>query len=181
MPSVATASTGAAASGGAGPLTVAAIAARWGELGQHLLRAGAPLLAAAIAESTAAALAGDQLTIDTPPHRVAVLSDAEQVRVVGNGCLAVFGTRLRVVVRNRGGKGPDSTGVTDERQKRYLAAQQHPAVRELMQRFEADLVGRELVDLETWLARITAERESTPRRRFAGDIRTSGLNTDTDG
>jgi hypothetical protein len=157
------------------------ITARWSELGQHLLRAGAPLLAAAAAESTATALTGDLLSLETPPGRVAVLTDPEQLRVVGNACLAVFGTRLKIAARSRGGKGPDSTGVVDERQKRYLAAQQHPAVRDLMQRFEADLVGRELVDLETWLARITAERESAPRRRFAGDIRTSGLDTPADG
>jgi hypothetical protein len=65
----------------------------------------------------------------------------------------------------------DQPAITDERQRRYHAAQEHPLVKEIVQRFGADLVGRELVDVETWLARLATERDQVPRRRFQGDLR----------
>ena len=170
----ASASPGAAAPAG----TLADIAGRWGELGQHLLRAGAPLLAAALGEATPVAATSEQLTVEAPAGRMAVLTDPEQQRVVGNACLALFGARLRLVVRPRAGKLGAQPAVTDERQRRYQAAQEHPVVRELMQRFEADLVGRELVDLQTWLGRLAAEREAGPRKRFQGDLPDLGNRAD---
>ena len=85
---------------------------------------------------------------------------------------AVFGVRFRLVVKLKAGAGGASdTGVTDARQRRYLAAQEHPVVKELMQRFEADLVGRELVDFATWIQRLAADQDGERKRRFAGDLR----------
>ena len=148
--------------------------ARWGALGQVLLQMGAPLLAAALSDSLPLAVGGDQLTIEAPAGRVPLLTDPEQQRVVGNACLAAFGSRYRLVVKTRLVKGGPQPAITDERQRRYLAAQEHPIVRELMRRFEADLVGRELVDLQTWLQRLASEREAAPRRRFHGDLGSLG-------
>ena len=147
------------------------ITARWGELGQHLLRLGAPLLAAAITEAKPVGISGDQLTITAPANRVPLLLDPEQARVIAGACMALFSQRLRLMVKGTAQSGnPLQTGVTDERSRRYQAAQEHPVVRDLMQRFEADLVGRELIVLETWLARLIAERDQAPRRRFQGDL-----------
>jgi hypothetical protein len=141
-------------------------------LGQQLLKAGAPLLAAAIGDATPTALSGDQLSLAVPPARIAVLSDPAQQRVVAAAGIAVFGVRFRLLVTLKAGAGEaTTTGVTDARQRRYLAAQEHPVVKELMQRFEADLVGRELVDFATWLERLTADREGERKRRFAGELR----------
>ena len=149
----------------------AIVNARWGELGQHLLRLGAPLLAAAITEAKPVGVSGDQLTITAPANRVALLLDPEQGRVIAGACMALFSQRLRLVVTGTAQHANSlQTGVTDERSRRYQAAQEHPVVRDLMQRFEADLVGRELIDLKTWLARLAAEREQAPRRRFQGDL-----------
>ncbi len=148
------------------------IVADWASLGQQLLKAGAPLLAAAIGDATPTALSGDQLTLAAPPARIALLSDPEQQRVIAAAGTAVFGLRFRLVVKLKAGAGGSSdTGVTDARQRRYLAAQEHPVVKELMQRFEADLVGRELVDFATWIQRLTAEQEGGSKRRFIGDLR----------
>lgn len=171
-----------AASAPAAPAgTLSDITGRWGELGQHLLRAGAPLLAAALGEATPVAATSDQLTVEAPAARMTVLTDPEQQRVVGNACLALFGARLRLVVRPRAGKLGAQPAVTDERQRRYQAAQEHPVVRELMQRFEADLVGRELIDLQTWLGRLAAERDAGPRKRFQGDLPDLGSRDPADG
>lgn len=134
------------------------------------MQAGAPLVAASLGDGHATALVADLLTVECPPARLDVLTDPAQQRLIGNTCLAVFGTRLRLVVRAKADKDGGVLAVTDERQRRYQAAQEHPAVRELMQRFEAELVGRELIDVQTWLARVAAEREATPRRRYAGDL-----------
>ena len=132
----------------------------------------------ALGEATPVAATSEQLTVEAPAGRTAVLTDPEQQRVVGNACLALFGARLRLVVRPRAGKLGPQPAVTDERQRRYQAAQEHPVVRELMQRFEADLVGRELVDLQTWLGRLAAEREAGPRKRFQGDLPDVGNRAD---
>lgn len=140
-----------------------------------MLQAGVPLVAAALGDGQAIALVADQLTVECPPARLTVLTDPEQQRMVASACQVLFGTRLRLVVRAKAGKDGGQPAVTDERQRRYQAAQEHPAVRELMQRFEADLVGRELIDLETWLGRLAAEREAPPRRRYSGDLQQSGL------
>lgn len=134
------------------------------------MQGGLPLAAAALGESTPVAVGSDTLTISAPAARMTVLSDPEQQRLVANACLAVFGQRLRLVVR-AGAAAPGQPAVLDERQQRYLAAQAHPVVKELLQRFGADLVGRELVDVQTWLARLAAERDQTPRQRFQGDVR----------
>ncbi len=155
-------------------------------MGQQLLRAGAPLLAAALSEGTAVALVGEALTVEVPPARIALLADPEQQRVLGSALLAVLGIRLRLVPRVRsvrggggggGGGGDSDEPVTDERQRRYKAAQEHPLVRDLMQRFEADLVGRELIDLETWLTRLAEERAKGSRRRYRGDLHLDGVST----
>lgn len=106
-----------------------------------------------------------------------MLTDPAQQRLIASACLVLFGARLRLVVRAKAGKDGGQSAVTDERQRRYQAAQEHPAVRELMQRFEADLVGRELIDAQTWLARVAAEREATPRRRYAGDLTTGAADS----
>ena len=151
-------------------LTLADLHARWGELGRSLLHAGAPLVAAALGDGKATALVADVLTIECPAARLDILIDPAQQRLISSTCLALFGSRLRLVVRTRTGKDGMQPAVTDERQRRYQAAQEHPAVRELMQRFEADLVGRELIDVQTWLARIAAEREAAPRSRYRGDL-----------
>ncbi len=142
-----------------------------------MLQSGLPLVAAALSDSTPTALVADALTLLTPPGRVAVLTDPEQQRLIVSGCIAVFGQRLRLVIR-AGASSAGNNGqpaVTDERQRRYQAAQEHPVVKELMQRFSAELVERELVDLETWLARVAAERDQAPRRRLQGDVRSGYL------
>ena len=150
---------------------LATVTARWGELGQHLLRLGAPLLAVAIAEAKPVGLSGDQLIIAVPANRVPLLLDPEQTRVIAGACIALFSQRLRLVIRGTAEvSDPLRTVVTDERSRRYQAAQEHPVVRELIQRFEAELVGRELIDVKTWLARLAAEREQAPRRRVQGDL-----------
>ena len=158
----------------AGDLTLAALQPRWSELVRQLLQGGLPLVSAALGDSTPVTLSADVLTITTPAARLAILSDPEQQRLVANACLAVFGRRLRLVVRAGGANVGGQPAVTDERQRRYQAAQEHPVVKEILQRFGADLVGRELVDVQTWLARLAAEREQVPRHRFAGDIRQGG-------
>ena len=153
--------------------SLATLQPRWGELVRQLLQGGLPLVAAAIGDSTPVALSGDALTITSPAARLGILTEPEQQRMVANACLAVFGRRLRLVVRAGGpasGKLAGQPAVTDERQRRYQAAQEHPVVKEILQRFGADLIGRELVDVQTWLARLAAEREQTPRRRFQGDL-----------
>lgn len=142
---------------------------------RQLLQGGLPLVAAAIADSTPVTLIADALTITAPVTRQGVLTDPEQQRMVGNACLAVFGRRLRLVVRADAATVGGQPAVTDERQRRYQAAQEHPVVKEILQRFGADLVGRELVDVQTWLARLAAEREQAPRRRFQGDVRHGDL------
>ena len=159
-----------APAGAVGELSLATLQSRWGELVRQLLQGGLPLVAAAIGDSTPVTLSTDSLTITAPPARLSVLTDPEQQRMVANACLAVFGRRLRLVVRAGGATVGGQPAVTDERQRRYQAAQEHPVVKEILQRFGADLIGRELVDVQTWLARLAAEREQTPRRRFQGDL-----------
>ncbi len=138
---------------------------------RQLLQGGLPLVSAAVGDSTPLSLSGDVVTISAPAARHAVLNDPEQQRMIANAGLAVFGRRLRLVVRAGDARVGDQPALTDERQRRYHAAQEHPLVKEIVQRFGADLVGRELVDVETWLARLAAERDQTPRRRFQGDLR----------
>lgn len=183
-----TAARPATSTGVAGELTLATLQPRWGELVRQLLQGGLPLVSAAIGDSTPVGLSADALTITAPAARQGVLTDPEQQRMVTNACSAVFGRRLRLVVRTSGatlggGAGGGVGGqpaVTDERQRRYQAAQEHPVVKEILQRFGADLVGRELVDVETWLARLATERDQTPRRRFQGDLRHGELDGATE-
>ena len=134
-----------------------------------------PLAATAIGESTVAAVGGDTLTIDCPAARVLLLNDPEQQRLVASACQALFGVRLRLVVRTAAGSRGAQGAVTDERQRRYQAAEEHPVVRDLKKLFDAELVGRELVDLGTWLARLAAERDAPPRRRYSGDLAAGDL------
>ncbi len=166
-----TSATFASATAAAAELSLATLQPRWSELVRQLLQGGLPLVAAAIGDSTPVAVQAEALTISAPLTRHGVLTDPEQQRMVANACLAVFGRRLRLVVRAGGAMVGDQPAITDERQRRYHAAQEHPLVKEIVQRFGADLVGRELVDVETWLARLATERDQVPRRRFQGDLR----------
>ena len=60
---------------------------------------------------------------------------------------AVAGRRLRVCGR------PRRAQAVDERSDRYRTAQDHPLVQQLLKRFEADIVAREIIDREDWLRR----------------------------
>nr|MBA2480571.1 hypothetical protein [Planctomycetota bacterium] len=50
----------------------------------------------------------------------------------------------------------------DDRNSRYQAAQAHPLVKDLVRRFEADIVSREVVTREEWIKRF--DEPEVPRR-----------------
>lgn len=50
------------------------------------------------------------------------------------------------------------SGVEDDRSRRYRLAEHHPVVQDLLKRFDADITGRELIDVQEWLARFRSEQ-----------------------
>ena len=61
----------------------------------------------------------------------------------------IAGCPLHIAPRARSGQGP---GIADDRARRYRAAQDHPLMKALLQQFEADIVARELIEHDAWLA-----------------------------
>jgi hypothetical protein len=123
---------------------------------RQLLGGGLPLLAATWGEARVLSVRDDLVSIQVPQRRLALLADEEQATLLGTAVGSVLGRRVRI--RATAGSETGTTG--DERTRRYQAAERHPLVQDLMKRFQAELVGRELVDFETWLRQAL----SPPRR-----------------
>jgi hypothetical protein len=89
------------------------------------------------------ALEGERLTLESDRPMPADL-DARLIP-----CLAAIGVgALRATV-----VAPTASG-GDERAKRWQAAQAHPFVRELIKRFEGDIISREAATREEWVRRL---------------------------
>lgn len=108
------------------------------------------------------ALHGDLLTIAAPARRQALLLDPEQQRLLAGAVAAVIGQRPKIVLRTAGGPA-QADPVADERKRRYTTAATHPLVQDIVKRFQAELVGQEIIDLETWLARLASPGNSRNR------------------
>jgi hypothetical protein len=68
-------------------------------------------------------------------------------------------TRLRPYLALLGARGvrvgaPPAASGGDERARRWQAAQGHPLVKEMIRRFEGDVIGREVATREEWLSRL---------------------------
>ncbi len=95
------------------------------------------------------------LTLAAAARRQSLLNDSEQQRVIRSAIQQETGLTVRLrCITDGAAAGTDAP--TDERSARYRAAQQHPLVVDLMKRFQAELIGQELVEVETWLQRLTA-------------------------
>ncbi len=141
---------------------MADLQSRWGEVQRKLLTGGLPLLAAALAESSAVAWTGDLLTLAAPARRQALLLDPEQQRLLAGAVASVVGARPKIVLRTAGGVA-QADPVADERKRRYTTAASHPLVQDIVKRFQAELVGQEIIDLETWLARLAGPGQTRGR------------------
>lgn len=124
--------------------------AKWAGLARAALADNQLVLATALTDSAPVALASGVLTVELPEGLVAKLAaDPELARRLDALVTRLAGHPLRVAPRARSGQGP---GVADDRSRRYRAAQEHPLMKALLQHFEADIVAREQLDHDAWLA-----------------------------
>jgi hypothetical protein len=121
---------------------------------RRVLRDGQPALAAALGEAAPLAVDHAAVTASAPPARLPALEAPAAQRALMAAFQAVLGLPLQLVVRP--GAPAEAGG---ERMKRWREASDHPLVKELMRRFEAEPVHRELLARDEWLARLAAERE----------------------
>jgi hypothetical protein len=127
------------------PLTLSEAQARWGEGARAALGGGKPALAAAVTGTRLVALEGDLLTIEEPVGRSPGLAD--MATDLEHHLSALFGRPLR------GRVTVARPALGDDRASRYQAAQAHPLVKDLVRRFEADVISREVVGRAEWLER----------------------------
>jgi hypothetical protein len=80
--------------------------------------------------------------------------DAEQQRLLTGAVAAISGLRPRIAIRTAGG-AVMADPIADERKRRYAVAAAHPLVQEIVKRFQAELVGQEIIELEAWLSRLS--------------------------
>ena len=142
---------------------LAAIVARWGELPGQALRAGMPLVAAALADSRPLELTANGLVLDVAAEHVrrGTLGErGEFAAPLAKLIASLAGRPLRLLLRERAG-GPtvaarlgETPADAEERALRYRAAQDDPVVKELLKRFDADIVAREPGDRQAWEDRL---------------------------
>lgn len=153
----------AAVAPAAAPEGLHALAARWSELAVQAQRAGMPLVAAALADARPMELTADGLLIEVAAEHVRRGTFAERgefAAPLAKLVAAFAGRPLRLVPRERAG-GPataarlgETPADAEERARRYRAAQEDPVVKELLRRFEADIVAREPGDRGVWEDRL---------------------------
>ena len=127
----------------------------WGAVARHLLAGGLPLLMSAWNESQALSLIDGTLVLEVPQKRLAILQDEAQQSFLASAIASIIHQRPRLVLRTQ---GSTDDAPTDDRSRRYRTAEAHPLVQDLMKRFQAELTGRELVDLETWMNGLLANQ-----------------------
>ena len=124
--------------------------AKWDSLARAALTDGQLVLATGLTDSVPVALANGVLTVELPEGLTAKLAgDPDLAKRLDELVSRIAGCPLRIAPRARSGQGP---GIADDRSRRYRAAQDHPLMKALLQHFEADIVARELIDHDTWLA-----------------------------
>ena len=131
---------------------LARLQSRWGELPRLALRDFQVALGTALTDSAPVALAESTLTIEMPgdfcrAHELDAALGEQLVALVER----LGGVRLRILLRVR------SSGAGDDRTRRYQAAAEHPLVKELLRRFEADILAREMISPEEWQGRIAGK------------------------
>jgi hypothetical protein len=119
---------------------------RWPELARAVLVQGDPTLAAALTGTRVVAMEGDLITVEAPPRPNAAQTTALETALPPH-LLTAFGTTMRVACVAARPEADDGSADL------YRAAQSHPLVKDLMRRFEADIVSREIMDREEWLRR----------------------------
>ncbi len=133
-------------------------------MARQLLTGGLPLLAAGWGECRALTLRDGVLTIEVPAKRLALFQDPDQQRLLASAIAGAGGVRVQLALRQVGALTDEPS---DDRTRRYRAAETHPLIQDLMKRFQAELVGREVVEVEAWIARL---EEQHRKKTFAGDL-----------
>ena len=124
--------------------------AKWDSLARAALDDGQLMLATALTDSTPVALANGVLTVELPADLIAKLAtNPELAKRLDELVSRIAGSSMHIAPRPRSGQGP---GIADDRARRYRAAQEHPLMKALLQHFEADIVARELIEHDAWLA-----------------------------
>ncbi len=127
---------------------LARLTSRWAELPRQALRDFQVALGTALTDSRPVGLSGGTLTVEMPADFCTAHGDDPVVRSHLAGLVErIAGTRLELVLR------PRTTG-GDVRGRRYQTAAEHPLVKELVTRFEADILAREVMNAEEWRARL---------------------------
>lgn len=124
--------------------------AKWGTLARAALTDGQSVLATGLSDSTPVALANGVLTVEMPEVMGAQLAaDPDLAKRLDELVSRIAGCPLRITARTRSGQG---SGAVDDRSRRYRAAQDHPLMKALLLNFEADIVAREMIGHNEWLA-----------------------------
>ncbi len=133
---------------------------RWNDVVRRVLRDGHPALAAALGEAAAIAVDAATITATAPPARLPALEDARAQQALMAAFQAVLGLPLQLLPR----PGAAAAAPGAERMQRWREATDHPLVKDIMRRFEAEPVHRELIARGDWLARLAEERAGPNRR-----------------
>lgn len=143
------------------PLTFGELVQRWEQLADRARKGGLLLVAQAFAGAKPLELTAGALTIEAAAEHVrGNVFGGEFAEPVSRLLTEVAGRPLRLVVKERAG-GPsvaaragETPADAEARARRYQEAQQHPLVKELLRRFEADIVAREPGDEKAWRERL---------------------------
>lgn len=120
---------------------------------RRVLRDGHPALAAALGEARPVGIAGAVVDALAPPARLPAIEAAAAQHAIMAACLAVYGAPLQLAVR------PGEVAASgDDRSRRWRGALDHPLVKDILRRFEAEPLSRELIGADDWRARWQAEQ-----------------------
>lgn len=129
---------------------LARLQSRWGELPRIALRDFQVALGTALTASSPVSVANGTLTIEMPQEFNALHgSDPIIIEQLHLLIERLIGTRLNIVIRN----DQHTSGESDDRARRYRTSTEHPLVKDLLKRFEADIMAREVMSAEEWRMR----------------------------
>jgi len=156
--------TGPGAAAPGEELGLSSILARWSDLPSQALRAGMPLVAAALTDSRPLELTANGLVVEVGIEHVRRGSLGERgefAAPLAKLITALAGRPLRLLVRERAGGATvaarlgETPADAEDRARRYREAQDDPIVKDLLKRFEADIVAREPGDRQAWQDRLS--------------------------